>query len=395
MRILFICYWGVEEGLTVATVFPHLKILSEFVHVEEIILCTAERFQEKVVPKELGIAKTIHVPLVSRNLKPAIINKVNDFIIFRKTLINISREQQIDTVICRGAPAGSLGYLLYKVTKLPFYVESYEPHSEYMNKSKVWSKFNLKYLFQHHWEKRQRQFSNGLMPVSFNYSSTLISKGVEANRINVIPCCVPLETFKFSSEKRKQVRDKLDIRDEMTAVYVGKFGGLYYDKEAYEMFRFAFDFFNNKFRLIILTPHSPEEVIAKIHDCGIDENKVFVSLVPHTEIPGFLSASDFAFSNIMPANKNCSPIKNGEYWANGLPILMAEEIGDDSEIIVSENAGATFNLNISNSFSNALANINLILNEPGHRERLYHVAEKYRSFDIAAKVYQKLYGKLS
>jgi hypothetical protein len=36
-------------------------------------------------------------------------------------------------------------------------------------------------------------------------------------------------------------------------------------------------------------------------------------------------------------------VKNGEYWANGLPLIIAENIGDDSDIAKNYEAGSVCN----------------------------------------------------
>ncbi|GEM_PF-6753269 len=43
MNILFLSYWGINEGLTAATVFPHLEILAGFSNIDKVLLVTIER----------------------------------------------------------------------------------------------------------------------------------------------------------------------------------------------------------------------------------------------------------------------------------------------------------------------------------------------------------------
>ena len=72
MRIFYISYWGVSEGLTVSTVFPNLKILSNDDRVDAIDFFTVERiedanFKDKFKP----IDKVTHHPIFSK--MPAVI----------------------------------------------------------------------------------------------------------------------------------------------------------------------------------------------------------------------------------------------------------------------------------------------------------------------------------
>jgi hypothetical protein len=48
MTILYLAYWGVNDGLTSSTVFPHLEELCTFDKIDKIIFTTIERNQGKV-----------------------------------------------------------------------------------------------------------------------------------------------------------------------------------------------------------------------------------------------------------------------------------------------------------------------------------------------------------
>ncbi len=127
---------------------------------------------------------------------------------------------------------------------------------------------------------------------------------------------------------------------------------------------------------------------------SLPSERVFIASVPHEKVSGYLSASDFAFSLQSPKKSNLylSPIKTGEYWASGLPILMTAGVGDDSRILQEENAGAVFknykdNWRIAKGFNK----IEELIKEPGIRTRLMQLAEKYKSFDIVEGVYGKWY----
>ena len=395
MNLLFIGYWGVNEGLTTSTILPHLRILAKFPNINKIVFCSVER-DNNSESTELGIEKVVHIPLVSKNISIKFLNKFNDFYTFTQQLLSITQKYQIDKMICRASPAGALGYLVWIKTKIPYNVESFEPHAEYMLESGVWKKFDPRYILQSYWEKQQKRTATRLMPVAFNYQKKLVEEGVEPDKIDVIPCCVPLEEFAFDRAIREQTRNKLVIDlNAVVGIYVGKFGGIYYDQEAFEVFKEAFDVFDN-FRLILLTPEQKETVVTKLKAVGIDETKVFITLAAHHEVSHYLSASDFAFSlqYYSPSKAYLSPIKNGEYWANGLPILLTEGVGDDHEIVEKENGGTTFNLE-GNNLQQGLRKIKKLIDSNSREalfEKIKNLAVKYRSFQITRNVYQKAYG---
>ena len=399
MRILFLTYWGLHDGLTTSTVFPHLRLLQERPDVAAVRLVTIERSAEAqaelIFAPGFEASKISFEPLCSRPAGNVILNKIEDFTRFPNELVKQVAAFKPDFILARGSPAGALAYLVWQKTKLPFYVESFEPHADYMLESGVWRRYDPRYLFQRHWEKRQKQLARGLMPVAENYRQQLIAEGVPAQRIVTVPCSVDAGQFAYDEAARQRVRERLGwASTDVVGVYVGKFGSIYYDKEAFQVFRTAADFFGADFRLIILTPDSLDEVQAKLAAAGLAAGQVFVTKAAHQEVPDYLSAADFAFATIKPAPCRlfCSAIKIGEYWASGLPVLLPEGIGDDSDIIKREGGGAIFNLDRPVSVSEALASVAQQMAQPGYRQQVRHLAERHRSIELSRHAYVHFFG---
>lgn len=394
-RILFLCYWSMHDSLTAATVFPRLLMLQQLEVVKEVVLVTIEREGQSDLELELSeMVKVKHVPLQSRNHVLHLFNKINDFLLFPKQLIQLTKEHQIDVVLAHGSPAGALAYKICKKLKLPFYVSSFEPHADYMQESGVWPKAGLKYFFQKRWEQQQKKSATCLLPVTSGYKAQLISEGVAPEKIIVEPCGVDISLFHFSIEERKRVRQELNIPSAaIVGIYAGKYGGMYYKDEAFEIYRRCFEYFSN-FYLLILTPDPVAPILARLEKYGIARSKVYVAKVPHHQVSRYLSAADFAFATYKPgpSKKYLSPVKTGEYWANGLPFLLTEGIGDDSNIIKREGGGALFNLTQKGSLERALGQIKSILQEPSHRKSIPELAKKYRSFDKLQDTYRYLLG---
>ena len=185
------------------------------------------------------------------------------------------------------------------------------------------------------------------------------------------------------------MRLQLKWEEATIGIYVGKYGGLYYEAEAFHIYKHCFETIPG-FRLIILSPHPQEEILQHLGQSSIDIAKVYITSVPHTEVPAFLSAADFAFATYKPgpSKRFLSPIKIGEYWANGLPVLLTEGVGDDSDIIKQEGGGATFNLREEGSVERALEKIQHILKDPAHRQEIPKLAQKYRSPERIREAYE-------
>ena len=108
-----------------------------------------------------------------------------------------------------------------------------------------------------------------------------------------------------------------------------------------------------------------------------------------------MGLEDFALCPVkpVPTKKYCSPIKTGEYWSMGLPVVITDNISNDSTIIEQNNAGHVLRSLNENEYSKAVEHINELLKEdPAELSiRIRKLAEQYRNFDIARKIYSEIY----
>lgn len=385
MNILFFAYWGANEGLSQATVIPHLKILSEMDTVDSITYVSIER-----TPKE-GFhvpthAKITHVPFYSK-FNHRVLTKLYDFVALPLLLKRLVKQKNISLLMCRSALAGGIGYWVHRWTGVPFTVESFEPHADYMAELGIWSKSSLSYRLQKNLEEKQKQHALHLMPVTQAHKNKLIEEGVPTNKVSVMPCAVDIDKFAFSETDRQTIRQQLEIGVNVTVgIYVGKFGDIYWDREAFALFKSALEYFED-FHLLLLSPHSKKFVQERCLQFEIPQNRMHHTLVSHDKVPSHLSAADLAFSLHQPSKFSYafSPIKNGEYWANGLPIVSPGGIGDDSKIIQFQNGGVIAESSTSVDWSKLKH-----LMVPTRSQHIVELSEKYRNLQTVKTVYQSL-----
>jgi glycosyltransferase involved in cell wall biosynthesis len=383
------------DGLTQATAFPHLKILLESEKVEQVVFVTIERGKTKANNYEiLKHPKLVYEPLYSKNYPINLLNKTSDFFFFPRKLKLLLLKYNIDKVIARAASAGVLICGLCKKIGIPFYVESFEPHADYMIESGTWKKWDPRAIYQKRGEEKTKQWAEGLIPVAFNYKRKLLEEGVSDDKIRVVPCSVNLDTFRFENKHREEIRSQLNIpANAYTGVYVGKFGGTYYDNEAFLLFQKLF-VSEPSLRIILLSPDSKEQIISKLQSFNLPIEMFSILCVKHPEVPSYLSAADFAFSFHFPTKVSFyfSPIKNGEYWACGLPIIISENIGDDYKIVKQENIGEVLPIDWSQKPQVYFDGLIKSLKSMHNKEKIRLVAEKYRSVQNCIDAY--LYFKL-
>lgn len=391
MKIAFLCYWGIEDGLTAATVVPHLYILDKIPQVERIFLFTIERNGK---PRSVTLpGKVDHEMLISSN---RYFNKVSDFTTFPVRIGNFVKKLDVNLIICRGTPAGALGYLVHRQTGVPYVVESFEPHAAYMLESGVWRQRGLRYNVQRFLEGRQERTARYLLPAAPEMQLELVRRGIPPAKIRVMPCAADTTRFRFDIEKRNAVRLALGMSfDSVCGIYVGKFGGLYYDEDAFDVFREALNYFP-KFKLLILSPDSPDEIKLKLSNTGFAVGDYSVMKVSHEEVPAYLSAADFAFAlyKPSPSKRFLSPVKIGEYWASGLPVMISPGIGDASTTIEAYEAGAVFHLSAVGAAFSRIQSL-LMDDRPSLRKRIRDLAVSLRNYETNRKIYCEIVAEVS
>jgi hypothetical protein len=109
-----------------------------------------------------------------------------------------------------------------------------------------------------------------------------------------------------------------------------------------------------------------------------------------------MQLADFALTFVkpVPSKRYCTPIKNGEYWALGLPVVIPAHISDDWKIIEQNSIGAVLTALNKESYSAAILKIEDIRKQPGIQDTIRDIAVHYRSYGIAEEAYRKVYANI-
>ncbi len=376
MRVYFIAVWPCNSGLSQATVVPHLEQLATDSRVESIIYFS---FESNLPTCSVNCNdKVRHIPILLKKYTVPFLSRVHSHLRAVR-IINawVSKAPTTSVVICRGASAGIYGYSLWMKFKIPYYVESFEPHAEYMRQSGTWSRFGIKYLVQSNREGKIKKTAQALITVSGKYADYLNRyERISSERLLTVPCWVDSQKFFFDPVARKEVRKRFCIGDRITCVYSGKFGDLYYEHEAFQALSILREQLDGKLYLILLTPTSGMRVEQHLAMYGFKKEDYCLDLVAYDSVFRYLSAADFAisFHKSFSMAFSYSPIKYGEYWAVGLPLLAPKGVGDDVEWIDFENVGAVVDMLNKSSLVNGMKQIYKILEDTAHREKIRQVA---------------------
>jgi len=390
-NILVITYWSFSDALIQTYTLPYLKIISELLPpTSKIYLVTLEKENYgSQIETEPGLIN-IRYKYSAFGLSASFLWMKNIFLL--KKLI---RTKAIDTIHAFCTPAGMIGYILSALTSKPLILDSYEPHAEAMVENGEWQKNSASFKILFYFEKKQTQHAQKIIATTKDMKDYALEKyNVKITDFFVKPACVNLETFKLSYKKHPVLINELNLQNKIVCVYAGKFGGIYLKEEVFEFYKACYQFWKEDFVALILTNHSSEEINTLILKYALPKSIFRTIFVPHAQINKYIGLGDFAITPVKPVStkKYCTPIKDGEYWAMGLPIVIPANISIDSDITEKNNIGYVLKeLNYS-EYEIAIKKIDALIKDKTLSEKIRKIAEQERNFSIATAVYKTIYS---
>jgi len=402
-NILVLTYWSYKDALIQAYTLPYVYLIADQLPPgSRTYLITQEQapfkmsMDERIQVKSRLRLQGIHLIQLSYR-KSDISNMLgwmaNGFLLL--FLILFSRVKYIHAWC---TTAGAVGYVLSSITRRPLVVDSYEPHAEVMLETGTWKKdsWNFRILFL--LEKLQGRHARALITCTADMKDYCKRKfNIVLNHQWVKPACVSLGTFSFGNRKIPDLLKSMKLEGKIVGVYAGKFGGLYLTQEVFDFIKVAHDYWGDKFRMLLLTNENDKTLDQWKQKSGIAEGIIYKKFVPHERVASYIGLGDFGISpyNPVPSRKYSAPIKNSEYWAMGLPVVITNNIADDSQIIEQNNIGAVIKNFTKEDYLDAVKKIDGMLTGHSTRElydRIRPFAEKYKNFSQAEKVYKEIYG---
>ncbi|WP_281614156.1 glycosyltransferase [Flammeovirga sp. SubArs3] len=405
MNILVTTYWSYNDALIQTYTLPYLKIINRNLpERSKIYLLTLEQEHQKIDLKERSeidsYLSQFNIELLPFTYSRFGMHSMIKMGITLLKLIVFCFKKNIKIIHSWCTPGGAIGYILSKLTRKILILDSYEPHAEPMIEAGEWKKNSIAFKILWTLEKLQSKRSNiAIACVSEMRRYAQEKFNADFEYFYVKPACIDFNQFSYANRKRKELLNKYNLEDKIIGVYAGKFGGSYLSQEVFDFFSVAEEYWGDRFRLVMLNNHSEEEILRWCEKAGLSRGKVLKFFVPHSEVADYIGLADFAITPFIPvpSKRYGTPIKTGEYLALGLPVVITENISDDSEVIEKNGIGSIMRKFDKHSYLQNLLEIENIINSMS-REDLYlkirAIAEEYRSFSKADRAYNEIYGKL-
>jgi glycosyltransferase involved in cell wall biosynthesis len=401
-NILVVTGWSFNDALVQTYTLPYVKIIKKNLPENSKIYLFTQRqksyyidFEKnETTKKELELE---NVFVIEQKYYPFGIKAILSSLIHLTKLILLIFQKRITTIHAWCTPAGTIAYILSVITRKPLVIDSYEPHAEAMVENGTWNKKGLAFKLLFFFEKLQSKRAKvciGLTEKTPEYAKK--TYGIKPKKHYVKPACVDLNIFNHNIKPNYALINEAENTNKIIAVYAGKIGGIYLEKEIFEFFKACEEYWRGDFKAIILS-NSPKEIIENyIKDVSINPNCIWHKKVSHSEVNNYMALADFALNPVkpVPTKRYCTSIKDGEYWAMGLPVVITPNISDDSDIIKENNIGSVITELNKNGYLKSIKEIEDLLKENSKtqlKEKIRNVAKKYRDYSIAEKIYSEIY----
>lgn len=411
-KTLYLCYFGLREPLVQTQVLPYLREIVKGGTAANILTFETNPketwTQEQIAEMKRKLAaEGINWDFLTYHKRPSAPATLFDVLCGAFYAWRLARRENIDVFHARVHMPAMMGALAKKFLfgkkkpKLLFDIRGFFPE-EYTDAG-IWKENGWLYKTVKKIEKWLFKESDAFVVLTEKARDILFPESKESGfdkfgrPVEVIPCCIDKKRFESADIlDREEIRRELNIENKKVFIYVGSFGGWYLTEDMARFFAQAHSADPDLFT-IILTQRDLENVKQTLQDKGLNEHDFLIKSVSPREVPNYLNASDAAISFIKAcySKQSSSPTKIAEYLAAGLPVISNSGVGDLDALIENNKVGVILQGFDSESYSKALENIDVLLQDTSLREHCRKIADEQFDLEkVAGERYRRVYEKI-
>lgn len=395
-NILVITYWSINNALIHTYTLPYLRQIKSFLDKDaKLFLLTLSPPGTLDSKENSDFVKALaqeNIVVINFNYYPFGFKMLMSFLFLFPYLIVLAIFKNIRAIHAWCTPGGAIAWPISILSGKPMVLDSFEPHAESMVESGTWKKSSLNFKLLFFFEKLQlKRASEVICAAEGMIAHSQKIYGIKKPRYFVKPAGVDLRLFDPESGTTAPIGLQLKHR---VCVYAGKFGGIYLRDEVFDFFKSAYEFWKGDFSVLLLSQHSEQEIHQLCLRSGLNRDCVTLLHVKHKDVAAYLKRAHFAISPIkpIPSKLYCSPIKNGEYWAMGLPVVITNNISIDSALIHENRIGYVLKEFSLSEYQTCLREIETLIQSKHIGEKIRKLAKEQRAFEHANAVYSAIYA---
>ena len=392
-RVLYISYTGLLEPLGQSQIYRYLMKLADS---HDITLITYEKSedlenQERLESLKQAVASAgIEWHPLKYHHSPTLPATIWDLLNGFQACARAIKQNDIEIVHTRSYVSSVLGLLCKRLFGTEFVFDMRGFWADERVDGGIWEEDSRLYRSAKWFETQF--FENADVVVS------LTEAGIEAIKefddvdtstttFEMIPTCVDTELFTPQPERRGE---------RFTLGYVGSVGTWYRFDDVLECFELLLEIRPDA-EFLILNKGDHEYIYDRIAEFDIDEERVEVRAVEHSEVPAQMNRMDAGIFFYTPtfSKKGTSPTKMGEFLACGIPCLSNAAVGDVESILENNGVGIAIDTFETDEKRTAIESLVEMSTQPTTVGRCRDVAESYYSLDAAVDAYSEIYREVT
>jgi len=401
-NVLYISYDGMTDPLGQSQVLPYLSGLSGHFKFHLISFEKPDRFaQHKKTIEEICLKNNIEWHPLIYTKRPPVLSTVYDIVKMSRLAKKLNRQFDFKIIHCRSYISAFAGLSFKRKRNKKFIFDMRGFWADERVDGGIWNLNNPVFkTIYNYFKKKEKLFlehADAIISLTENGKKEMLTWNIprlESDKITVIPCCVDLDLFRsenISLPEKEQLKNKLGIHpSDFVLGYVGSIGTWYMLSEMLDFYKVLLMQKPNA-RLLFVTGDSPDLILQKAAEKGIDTSRIIIDKCLHKDVPLYVSLFDLSVFFIKPAysKKASSPTKQGELMAMGIPVVCNSGVGDTDVIVYKYNSGIVIDTLNEAGYENAL-NSEVVFDRP----EIMRGAEAYFSLEQGVSRYLKIYKEI-
>ncbi len=387
LRALYLCYFGLREPLVQTQVLPYLRHLAAAgvtVHLLTFEPPLRKEWNKEEVTKQKALLATegISWHLLTYHKRPSVPATAYDILAGARFAVQLAKREGLDVLHARAHVPMAMALLARRfVPRLQLVFDFRGLMADEYVDAGIWTDRSLAFRVVKMIERAGLRQANQVIVLTQRMRDWLVRHQVKnADRIEVMPCCVDLTRFTATG---READSSAAAADCFEVIYTGSLMGLYLVEEMGRFFKAVKEQRPDAF-LRILSVSPPEQGVAALQRAGVDEKDFKIDAVSPVDVPAFMRRARLGVSFRKPtfAQIAASPTKIPEYLAAGLPVVSNHGIGDTDELLKTERVGIIVRNFDNHSLVCAATAALMLADEPGISARCREAA--HRHFELAS-----------
>lgn len=399
--IIAITSWSPEEQLLMSYVLPYLRLIREMLPSQTVMYIVVWEKPEATASshsqtffsatEELNIS-VIKVPQKKFGWAAMLMHART---IIR--LLRFARRNHITHFHSFAPPASAMALILHRLYGGVFIADSWEPHASAMVESGVWQQGSAANRILSYIERKIPARADYLLAASPHMGDYAAQQGARIKGTVLLrPACVNTAMFDPGLFDRIRLREEHGFdNNDVLGICVSKLGGLYLDIELFRFFVRLREGIGPQFKALIVSPTPLKQIEEWAAETGLSRACWVYATIAHREVPRWLAMADFAINpqRAVPSKRYGAPVKDGEYWSMGLPLVIQPGISLDSDLMAERRAGILLRGLSDLDMDRTVEELKeLLQREPRPVKRMRELAIEQRSFETVRSVYKTVYG---